>query len=136
MVTDRVRAALIEHATPIVGLGAQLAQQAGVRFAGIDLSPAPAGQDSIAAAIEAASGQPLGAPGTLALAAALTAALKTTPLLLLAVADQLRRLRQADRWPDADHAGIGITATQARAVRPRQLLLAPADYERGPPGRP
>jgi uncharacterized protein len=80
VVTDRVRAALIEHATPIVGLGAQLAQQAGVRFAGIDLSPAPAGQDSITAAIEQVSGQPLGAPGTLALAAALTAALKTTPL--------------------------------------------------------
>ncbi len=55
VVTDRVRAALIEHTTPIVGLGQQLAQQAGVRFAGIDLSPAPAGQDSIAAAIEAAS---------------------------------------------------------------------------------
>ena len=51
-----------------------------MRFAGIDLSPAPAGQDSIAAAIEQVSGQPLGAPGTLALAAALTAALKATPL--------------------------------------------------------
>lgn len=57
--------------------------------------------------------------------------------LLLAVVEQLRRLRQADCWPDADHAGIGITAAQALAVRPRQLVLALADYERGPPpGRP
>jgi hypothetical protein len=56
--------------------------------------------------------------------------------LLLAVVEQLRRLRRADCWPNTDHAGIGITAAQALAVRPRQLVLAPADYERGPPGRP
>lgn len=54
--------------------------------------------------------------------------------LLLAVVDQLGRLRQAGCWPDADHAGIGITSAQALALRPRQLVLAPADYERGPPG--
>jgi hypothetical protein len=54
--------------------------------------------------------------------------------LLLAVVDQLRRLRRAGCWPDTDHARIGITAAQALAVRPRQLLLALADYERGPPG--
>jgi hypothetical protein len=56
--------------------------------------------------------------------------------LLLAVVAQLRRLRQAAGWPVTDHAGIGLTAAQALAVRPRQLVLAPADYERGPPGRP
>jgi hypothetical protein len=55
--------------------------------------------------------------------------------LLLAVVDQLRRLRQTDGWPDNDHPGIGITAAGALAMRPRQLVLALADYERGPPGR-
>jgi hypothetical protein len=54
--------------------------------------------------------------------------------LLLAVVAGLRRLCQADCWPDSDHAVAGITATQAVAVRPRQLVLALADYERGPPG--
>jgi hypothetical protein len=53
--------------------------------------------------------------------------------LLLAVVAQLRR---AACWPDADHAGTGITAARVLAVRPRQLVLALADYERGPPGRP
>jgi hypothetical protein len=56
--------------------------------------------------------------------------------LLLAVAAQLRRLRQAGCWPDTDHAEAGITAAGAVPVRPRQLVLALADYERGPPGRP
>jgi hypothetical protein len=56
--------------------------------------------------------------------------------LLLAVVEQLRRLRQAGCWPDAEHAGTGITAARALTARPRQLVLALADYERGPPGRP
>jgi len=56
--------------------------------------------------------------------------------LLLAVVARLRRRYQGSWWPDADHAGTGITAAPAPAVRPRQLALALADYERGPPGRP
>jgi hypothetical protein len=55
--------------------------------------------------------------------------------LLLAVVAQLRRLRQIRDWPDADHAQGGITAAGALVMRPRQLILALADYERGPPGR-
>ena len=57
-------------------------------------------------------------------------------MLLLAVAEQLRRLRQAGCWPDAEHAGTGITAARAFTARPGQLALTLADYERGPPGRP
>ena len=56
--------------------------------------------------------------------------------LLLAVAEQLRRLRHGGGWPDTDHAGSGVTAARALVARPRQLVLALADYERGPPGRP
>jgi hypothetical protein len=54
--------------------------------------------------------------------------------LLLAVVAQLGRLGQAGRWPDTDHAEAGFTAADAVALRPRQLVLALADYERGPPG--
>jgi hypothetical protein len=53
---------------------------------------------------------------------------------MLAVVAQLRRLYQASCWPDSAHAGTGITVAQALTVRPRQLVLALADYERGPPG--
>jgi hypothetical protein len=56
--------------------------------------------------------------------------------LLLAVVAQLRRRCQAGGWPDTGHAGIGVTAVEALALRPRQLILALVDYERGPPGRP
>lgn len=83
-----VKEALLEQARPIVKLGQALAQQHELLFGGIDLSPAPLGEHSIAAALElceqACWGKDqearIGTPGTLAIAAALTFALKNTDL--------------------------------------------------------
>lgn len=77
---ELVREALIEQARPVVELGQTLAGEEQLRFAGIDLSPAPMGEESIAAAMEAFGYGLLGTPGTLALAATLTGALKSTSL--------------------------------------------------------
>jgi len=77
---DAVGGALRMAARPVVALVRRLATDAGHRFAGIDLSPAPMGEESIAAAIEAAGLGRFGEPGTLAVAAALTAAIKSTAL--------------------------------------------------------
>jgi uncharacterized protein (UPF0210 family) len=79
-VTRRARDCLVMHATPVVELAQDLASELGVDFGGIDLSPAPDGEDSIAAAMEMAGIGPVGAPGTLALAAALTPAIQGTGL--------------------------------------------------------
>ena len=75
-----VKKALLEQATPIVTLGQELAHKQGMLFGGIDLSPAPLGEHSIAAALELCGYGPVGTPGTLAVAAALTFALKNTEL--------------------------------------------------------
>jgi hypothetical protein len=79
-VTGRTREALLRHAGPVVELAEQQAKALGLELAGIDLSPAPDVDDSIAAAMELAGHGLLGDPGTLALVAALTAALKGTGL--------------------------------------------------------
>jgi hypothetical protein len=79
-VTERVKARLTEHASPVVALAQRQAATMGLRFGGIDLSPAPDGQDSIGAAMELAGHGPVGSPGTLALAAALTAGIQGTGL--------------------------------------------------------
>ncbi len=50
--SDWVRAALVERAAPVVALGQALAQEHGLLFGGIDLSPAPLGDHSIATALE------------------------------------------------------------------------------------
>lgn len=79
-VTETVRAALGEQATPVVRLAEQLAREFGLQFGGIDLSPAPMGEDSIVAALELCGYGRIGSAGTLAVAAALTAGLKSVAL--------------------------------------------------------
>src|SRR5712691_6713294 len=75
-----VRAKLIERASPIVALGQTLASDFGLVFGGIDVSPAPLGEDSIVSALELCGYGPIGSTGTVAVAAALTSALKNTGL--------------------------------------------------------
>jgi len=79
-ITELVRAKLIEHASPIVTLGQTIASGSGLVFGGIDLSPAPLGEDSIVSAIELCGYGPIGSAGTVAVAAALTSALKSTEM--------------------------------------------------------
>jgi uncharacterized protein (UPF0210 family) len=79
-ITEMVRAKLIERASPIVALGQTLASEFGLVFGGIDVSPAPLGEDSIVSALELCGYGPIGSTGTVAVAAALTSALKNTGL--------------------------------------------------------
>jgi uncharacterized protein len=81
LVSERVRAALIEQTRSVVVMARELAAAHGLMFGGIDLSPAPLGEDSITAAMELCGYGPFGTAGTLAVSAALTAALKNTGLL-------------------------------------------------------
>lgn len=81
-ISDLSRAALEEQARPVVVLGQTIAQEYLLRFGGIDLSPAPMGEDSIIRAMEAFDYGLVGEPGTVALTAALTQALKSADLPL------------------------------------------------------
>ncbi len=79
-ITEMVRAKLIERASPIVALGQTLASEFGLAFGGIDLSPAPLGEDSIVSALELCGYGPIGSSGMVAVASALTSTLKNTGL--------------------------------------------------------
>jgi uncharacterized protein len=79
-VSARVSSAVVAQAAPVVALAQRVAAEHGLHFGGIDLSPAPMGDDSIVPALEACGHGPIGSPGTLAAAATLTAALKQTGL--------------------------------------------------------
>ena len=103
-ISEQVRNALEEQARPVVELGQTLAGEMGLQFGGIDLSPAPMGEDSIISAMEAFGYGELGAHGTIALAAALTRALKSSSLptcgycgLMLPV---LEDARLGQRWAE------------------------------------
>lgn len=68
--------ALTTHAQAVEHAAARVAAEAGWTYAGIDPTPAPGGQASIAAAIEAFTGRPFGAPGTETASAIITRAVK------------------------------------------------------------
>jgi uncharacterized protein (UPF0210 family) len=80
------------------------AQQSGWTYVGIDLSPAPLGNNSIGAALEELTRQPLGSIGTLTAAATVTSAIKAIPVkqtgysgLMLPVMEDARI---AQRWSE------------------------------------
>jgi uncharacterized protein len=79
-VSEVVKAALLVRAQPIVGIAQEIAATHGLIFGGIDLSPAPLGENSITAALELCGYGYVGTPGTLAVAASITAVLKSTGL--------------------------------------------------------
>lgn len=76
--TEKLRAALNEVLLPIEKLATGIAQREGRQYVGIDTSPAPLKDRSIAAAIEALTHKPFGTGGTLEACSIITAALKST----------------------------------------------------------
>lgn len=103
-VEPRVSAALASAARPVVELARRTASDLGARFGGIDLSPAPDLDDSIVAALEAAGGGLFGEPGTLALAAAVTAGVRSTGLPMCGYSGLMLPVMEdrvlAQRWDD------------------------------------
>lgn len=79
-ISAQVRDTLEARARPVVELGRRIAEEFHIGFGGIDLSPAPIGEDSIVTAIEDFGYGPLGAAGTITLVSALTQAIKGTGL--------------------------------------------------------
>ena len=72
---------LMEHeGKQIVALAEEVAKEVGIRFVGLDVSPAPMGTESIAGAIETLLPGRFGERGTLTVAAAITATLDSLNL--------------------------------------------------------
>ena len=74
---ETLRAALNRVLAPVEKLAQEFAQREGRHYVGIDTSPAPAKDRSIAAAIEALTRAPFGSTGTLEACSSITAALKS-----------------------------------------------------------
>jgi uncharacterized protein (UPF0210 family) len=92
------------EARNIEALAGRLDQDTGWTYMGIDLSPAPMKNVSIAAALETLTAQPIGSPGTLTGAATITAAIRDIQVkqtgyngLMLPV---LEDSRLAQRWSE------------------------------------
>jgi uncharacterized protein (UPF0210 family) len=78
--TTELTAALTKHARVADGIGTRVAAQTGWEFVGVDPTPAPLGDVSIATAIENFTGAKFGSSGTLTAARIITAAVKSVPV--------------------------------------------------------
>ncbi len=72
-------AALTKHASVAAAVGKKVAAETGWAYLGVDPTPAPLGDVSIGAAIEAFTGAKFGSSGTLTAASIITAAVKAVP---------------------------------------------------------
>jgi uncharacterized protein len=77
--TADLTAALTKHAAVAAAVGKKIATETGWAYLGVDPTPAPAGEVSIGAAIEAFTGAKFGSSGTLTAAHIITAAVKAVP---------------------------------------------------------
>jgi len=93
----RLSSLLEERLRPLVALACGLAERHTKRFLGIDMSPAPGLDASIAVAIEMLTGRPFGAPSTLGACATITRAVSAAAIpkcgysgLMLPVLEEVR----------------------------------------------
>lgn len=91
-----------ERLQPVVALAREIARQHSRRFLGIDMSPAPGLDASIALAIEKLTGLPFGSPSTLGACSTITHAIQETSIprcgysgLMLPVLEDLRLAQRA-----------------------------------------
>lgn len=99
---SRLRQVLEERLAPVVAQASAIAQHHSRRFLGIDMSPAPGLDASIAVAIEMLTGLPFGSPSTLGACATITRAISEVSLprcgysgLFLPVLEDVRLAQRA-----------------------------------------
>jgi hypothetical protein len=109
--------ALTVHARAVEAAAMQAAAGSGWTYAGIDPTPAPGGQVSIGAAIEAFTGAPFGSPGTETASGIITRAVRAVPVkqtgysgLMLPVLEDALLTR---RWTEGTYGLDSILAYSA-----------------------
>lgn len=115
--TADLTAALTRHAAVADRIGNKVAGETGWSYVGVDPTPAPLGDVSIAAAIEAFTGAKFGSSGTLTAARIITAAVKAVPqkqigysgLMVPVMEDKLL----AQRWAESTYSIDSLLAYSA-----------------------
>lgn len=110
-------AALTKHASVATAVGKKVAAETGWAYLGVDPTPAPLGDVSIGAAIEAFTGAKFGSSGTLTAASIITAAVKAVPekqvgysgLMVPVMEDKIL----AQRWAESSYNVDSLLAYSA-----------------------
>jgi uncharacterized protein len=129
-ITD-LTAALTRHAAVAESIGNKVAAETGWTYAGVDPTPAPLGDVSIGAAIEAFTGARFGSSGTLTAARIITAAVKAVPVKQIGYAGLMVPVMEdkllAQRWAEGAYNTDSVLAYSAVCGTGLDTIPLPGD---------
>jgi hypothetical protein len=129
--TADLTAALTKHATVADKIGRKVAAETGWSYAGVDPTPAPLGDVSIAAAIEDFTGAKFGSSGTLTAARIITAAVKAVPVKQIGYSGLMVPVMEdkllAQRWAESTYNIDSLLAYSAVCGTGLDTIPLPGD---------
>jgi len=129
--TADLTAALTKHATVADKIGSKVAAETGWSYAGVDPTPAPLGDVSIAAAIEDFTGAKFGSSGTLTAARIITAAVKAVPVKQIGYSGLMVPVMEdkllAQRWTESTYNIDSLLAYSAVCGTGLDTIPLPGD---------
>ena len=124
-------AALSRHAVVADTVGKKVAAETGWTFLGVDPTPAPLGDVSIGAAIEAFTGAKFGSSGTLTAARVITAAVKSVPVTQVGYSGLMVPVMEdkllAQRWAESTYNIDSLLAYSAVCGTGLDTIPLPGD---------
>src|SRR5277367_6602595 len=128
-------AALTKHAVVADAIGKKVAKETGWSFLGVDPTPAPLGDVSIATAIEAYTGEKFGSSGTLTAARIITAAVKAVPVTQVGYSGLMVPVMEdkllAQRWAESTYNIDSLLAYSAVCGTGLDTIPLPGDVSLG-----
>jgi len=129
--TADLTAALTTHAKVADNIGNKVAQETGWSYVGVDPTPAPLGDVSIAAAIEDFTGAKFGSSGTLTAARIITAAVKAVPVKQIGYSGLMVPVMEdkllAQRWAESTYNIDSLLAYSAVCGTGLDTIPLPGD---------
>jgi uncharacterized protein (UPF0210 family) len=123
--------ALAKHASLAGALGKKVAAETGWTYLGVDPTPAPLGDVSIAAAIEAFTGAKFGSSGTLTAARVITTAVKAIPVTQVGFSGLMVPVMEdkllAQRWAESTYNIDSLLAYSAVCGTGLDTIPLPGD---------
>jgi uncharacterized protein len=124
-------AALTKHASVAAAVGKKIAAETGWTYVGVDPTPAPLGEVSIGAAIEAFTGARFGASGTLTAARVITTAVKAVPVAQVGYSGLMVPVMEdkllAQRWAESTYNIDSLLAYSAVCGTGLDTIPLPGD---------
>ena len=124
-------AALTKHASVAAAVGKKVAAETGWAYMGVDPTPAPLGDVSIGAAIEAFTGARFGSSGTLTAARVITTAVKAVPLAQVGYSGLMVPVMEdkllAQRWAESTYNIDSLLAYSAVCGTGLDTIPLPGD---------